>query len=196
MDSKALTALARPELTPARATAHRGWWARLGAAAFGLLLLYPLAGLFARVGGWQWSGSERAASLASIRVSLELTGWAMLLVVLLGTPMALYIRRAGRREQSSRSLRPIKPRPAGSRTPCSQPAARPQSGPSAVFARLREVRGVAEGAAGHPAPAKGVEALGRRLAAGPGRGDSLRHLRVLPRRPAVTAPWPAWVRRR
>ncbi|MGN6593633.1 MAG: hypothetical protein ACTHJX_12125, partial [Terriglobales bacterium] len=99
MDSQALTALARPDLTPARATAHRDWWARLGAAAFGLLLLYPLTGLLARVGGWQWSGSERAASLASIRVALDLTGWAMLLVVLLGTPRALYIRRAGRRER-------------------------------------------------------------------------------------------------
>jgi DEAD/DEAH box helicase domain-containing protein len=39
----------------------------------------------------------------------------------------------------------------------------------------------------------GVEELGRRLAAGPGREGSLRHLRVLPRRAAVTAPWPAWV---
>jgi DEAD/DEAH box helicase domain-containing protein len=40
----------------------------------------------------------------------------------------------------------------------------------------------------------GVEQLGRRLAEGPGRETSLRHLRVLPRRPAVTAPWPEWVR--
>jgi DEAD/DEAH box helicase domain-containing protein len=38
----------------------------------------------------------------------------------------------------------------------------------------------------------GVEALGRGLADGPGRADSLRHLRLLPRRPAVTAPWPDW----
>ena len=37
-----------------------------------------------------------------------------------------------------------------------------------------------------------VEELGRRLALGPGREDSLRHLRVLPRRPAVTAAWPEW----
>jgi DEAD/DEAH box helicase domain-containing protein len=37
-----------------------------------------------------------------------------------------------------------------------------------------------------------VEELGRRLAVGPGREDSLRHLRVLPRRSAVTADWPAW----
>jgi DEAD/DEAH box helicase domain-containing protein len=56
------------------------------------------------------------------------------------------------------------------------------------------VRGVAEGSAGRRATASGVEQLGRRLAAGPGREDSLRHLRVLPRRAAVTAAWPEWVR--
>jgi DEAD/DEAH box helicase domain-containing protein len=39
-----------------------------------------------------------------------------------------------------------------------------------------------------------VAALGRRLASGPGRDDSLRHLRVLPPRPATTAAWPQWVR--
>jgi DEAD/DEAH box helicase domain-containing protein len=37
-----------------------------------------------------------------------------------------------------------------------------------------------------------VEELGRRLADGPGREDSLRHLRVLPRRAATTAAWPTW----
>jgi DEAD/DEAH box helicase domain-containing protein len=37
-----------------------------------------------------------------------------------------------------------------------------------------------------------VEQLGRRLAAAPGREDSLRHLRVLPRRAARTAAWPEW----
>ncbi len=39
-----------------------------------------------------------------------------------------------------------------------------------------------------------VGALGLRLAAGRGRADSLRHLRILPSREAVTAPWPEWVR--
>jgi DEAD/DEAH box helicase domain-containing protein len=39
----------------------------------------------------------------------------------------------------------------------------------------------------------GVELLGRGLARGPGREDSLRHLRVLPRREPVTASWPDWV---
>ena len=37
-----------------------------------------------------------------------------------------------------------------------------------------------------------MDALGRRLAAAPGREDSLRHLRVLPRRDALTAAWPTW----
>jgi DEAD/DEAH box helicase domain-containing protein len=38
-----------------------------------------------------------------------------------------------------------------------------------------------------------VEELGRDLARAPGREGSLRHLRLLPRREAVTAPWPSWV---
>ncbi len=38
-----------------------------------------------------------------------------------------------------------------------------------------------------------VAALGRGLADGQGREDSLRHLRVLPRREARTAAWPEWV---
>ncbi|MGA8248746.1 MAG: hypothetical protein WB797_17695, partial [Nocardioides sp.] len=37
-----------------------------------------------------------------------------------------------------------------------------------------------------------VAALGLSLADGPGRADSLRHLRVLPRRAARTTTWPAW----
>jgi DEAD/DEAH box helicase domain-containing protein len=37
-----------------------------------------------------------------------------------------------------------------------------------------------------------VEELGRRLAASPARQDSLKHLRVLPRREATVAEWPAW----
>jgi DEAD/DEAH box helicase domain-containing protein len=45
-----------------------------------------------------------------------------------------------------------------------------------------------------PGPLPAAGALGRRLAAGRGRDDSLRHLRVLPSRGAQTAPWPPWVR--
>jgi molybdate/tungstate transport system permease protein len=74
----------------------RRWLSHAGAALFALLLLYPFTGLWAPVGGWQWSGAAGAASRASIEVSLGLTGLAMLIVVAVGTPAALYIRRAGR----------------------------------------------------------------------------------------------------
>jgi DEAD/DEAH box helicase domain-containing protein len=70
----------------------------------------------------------------------------------------------------------------------------PHSPPAAVgpLCETDEVRGVAEGSPGRRAARGGVEQLGRRLAQGPGREDSLRHLRVLPRRDARTADWPAW----
>src|SRR3954454_22140782 len=44
----------------------------------------------------------------------------------------------------------------------------------------------------HRAARSGMTALGLRLAEGPGSEDSLRHLRVLPPRAAVTAAWPPW----
>jgi DEAD/DEAH box helicase domain-containing protein len=55
--------------------------------------------------------------------------------------------------------------------------------------------GVTKGSAARDrAPARPDPAAAiRRLAAAPGRDDSLRHLRVLPRRAAVEAPWPDWV---
>jgi DEAD/DEAH box helicase domain-containing protein len=54
------------------------------------------------------------------------------------------------------------------------------------------VRGVAQDSPSGLVARGGVEQLGRRLAQGPGREDSLRHLRVLPRREAHTADWPTW----
>jgi molybdate/tungstate transport system permease protein len=69
---------------------------RAGAAIFAVALLYPLAGLFVPVGTWQWDGSAIAGA---VRVSLLLTGIAMIAVVLLGTPMALYVARAPSRER-------------------------------------------------------------------------------------------------
>jgi DEAD/DEAH box helicase domain-containing protein len=54
------------------------------------------------------------------------------------------------------------------------------------------VTGVAEGPPARATAPSEVEQLGRRLASGLGRQDSLRHLRVLPRRDAVVAPWPGW----
>ncbi len=48
------------------------------------------------VGTWRWDGSAIAAA---IRVSLVLTALAMVVVVALGTPMALYVARAAPRER-------------------------------------------------------------------------------------------------
>src|SRR4051794_11460954 len=73
---------------------------------------------------------------------------------------------------------------------------KPHTRPARAVGPLCEtgpVRGVAEDSpARRPAGRGGVDALGRRLAAGPGREDSLRHLRVLPRRDALTTSWPEW----
>lgn len=77
----------------------RRWIARTGALLFAVALLYPLTALIARIGPWQWSGDLRDAGLASVRVSLVLTTCAMLIIVAVGTPIALYITRCGTRER-------------------------------------------------------------------------------------------------
>ena len=69
---------------------------RFGALLFGVALLYPLTGLFARIGPWRWGGGT---TLEAVRVSLGLTAVAMMIVVALGTPMALYVRRCNSRER-------------------------------------------------------------------------------------------------
>ncbi len=74
-------------------TTHRHWIARAGAALFALALLYPFTALFARIGPWQWDSEVRAPALSSIRVSLLLTGLAMIIIVAVGTPVAAYIVR-------------------------------------------------------------------------------------------------------
>src|ERR1700675_1008055 len=61
--------------------------------AFTLALLYPLVGLFAPVGRWQWDGSIPGSTASAVRTSLSLTGLALLLDVMLGTPVALYLAR-------------------------------------------------------------------------------------------------------
>ena len=75
------------------------WIKRAGIGLFALAVLYPLSGLVAPVGGWRWDAEVSAQTVASIRVSLGLTAAAMLIVVLAGTPAALYIARAGVRER-------------------------------------------------------------------------------------------------
>jgi molybdate/tungstate transport system permease protein len=70
---------------------------RAAAVLFSVGLLYPLAGLFVPVGPWRWGDGSVAAD--AIRVSLSFTAIAMVVVVGLGTPMALYVARAPARER-------------------------------------------------------------------------------------------------
>lgn len=71
--------------------AWKRWAPRVGVVLFGLLLLYPLSGLWAVVG--PWTLGDAASTEAAVRTSLGLTALAMVLVVALGTPVALYIVR-------------------------------------------------------------------------------------------------------
>ncbi|HEY6253258.1 MAG TPA: ABC transporter permease subunit [Candidatus Angelobacter sp.] len=73
--------------------------ARAGAAVFAAALLYPFTALFARIGPWQWGPEVRGPALSSVRVSLSLTGLAMVIIVALGTPVAAYIARCRLRER-------------------------------------------------------------------------------------------------
>lgn len=66
---------------------------------FAAALLYPFTAMFARIGPWQWDAEVRGPSLASVRVSLLLTGLAMVIIVALGTPVAAYIARCSARER-------------------------------------------------------------------------------------------------
>jgi molybdate/tungstate transport system permease protein len=61
--------------------------------AFMLVLLYPLLGLRAPVGAWQWDGSIPGSTASAVRTSLLLTALALLIDVLLGTPVAWYLAR-------------------------------------------------------------------------------------------------------
>ena len=78
---------------------QRGWMARSGAALFALALLYPFSALLAHIGPWQWGPDVRGPALASVRVSLLLTGLAMLIIVAVGTPVAAYIARCSTHER-------------------------------------------------------------------------------------------------
>lgn len=77
----------------------RRWIARAGAALFAAVLLYPFTALFARIGPWQWGPDVHGPALASVRVSLLLTGLAMVIIAALGTPVAAYIARCRSRER-------------------------------------------------------------------------------------------------
>jgi molybdate/tungstate transport system permease protein len=75
------------------------WARRAAVGAFALALLYPFTGLLASIGPWRWDPDVASPTWASIRVSLVLTAVAMLLVVVIGTPVSLYIARARMRER-------------------------------------------------------------------------------------------------
>ena len=77
----------------------RRWIRRAGPAIFALALLYPFSAVFAHIGPWQWTPDVRGPALASIRISLLLTGLAMLIIVALGTPVAAYVASCRRRER-------------------------------------------------------------------------------------------------
>jgi molybdate/tungstate transport system permease protein len=70
---------------------------RVAAIVFAVALLYPFAGLFVPVGPWRWG--DGSTTVDSVRVSLVFTAIAMVVVVAIGTPMALYISRAATRER-------------------------------------------------------------------------------------------------
>ncbi len=62
-----------------------------------LALLYPLYGLFAPVGTWEWHGHQ---AFASLKVSFLLTLIALLVVVAIGTPLAWSLKGASHRERT------------------------------------------------------------------------------------------------
>ena len=69
---------------------------RFGALLFGVALLYPLAGLFVPIGAWRWDG---VTAVDAVRVSLSLTAVALVVVVIVGTPLALYVVRSSAQER-------------------------------------------------------------------------------------------------
>lgn len=78
----------------------RRWAGRAAIAVVALALLYPFSGLLAPVGPWVWGGPIAAANAQSALTSLSLTLLAMLVVVAIGTPVAVFIARCGPRERA------------------------------------------------------------------------------------------------
>jgi molybdate/tungstate transport system permease protein len=74
------------------------WWGRLGMIAFALAMLYPFVGLLTQVGPWQWDGSIPGSTAGAARVSLILSGAALLIDIAIGTPVAWYLAHHGGRD--------------------------------------------------------------------------------------------------
>jgi molybdate/tungstate transport system permease protein len=68
--------------------------------AFAIALLYPLAGLAAPVGRWQWDGSIPGSTASAVSVSLVLTAVALVLDIIVGTPVAWYLARSPGRDKA------------------------------------------------------------------------------------------------
>ncbi len=71
--------------------------ARVATIGFFVVVLYPLVGLVVPVGTWRFDVG--GATLGAVRVSLGYTALAMVAVVALGTPVAVFVSRARPRER-------------------------------------------------------------------------------------------------
>jgi molybdate/tungstate transport system permease protein len=69
------------------------WIERIAMAAFAVALIYPLAGLLVPVGRWDWNGSVPGATAESVRTSIVLTAAALVIDVIIGTPVAWWMAR-------------------------------------------------------------------------------------------------------
>src|SRR5215472_15618645 len=66
---------------------------------FALALLYPLAGLNASVGPWQWDGIIPGSTSSAVSNSLSLTAIALIVDLVVGTPVAYYLARSANRDR-------------------------------------------------------------------------------------------------
>jgi molybdate/tungstate transport system permease protein len=66
---------------------------------FALVLLYPLVGLGARVGPWQWNGIIPGSTSSAAWNSIFLTSIALVVDVVVGTPVAYYLARSASRDR-------------------------------------------------------------------------------------------------
>lgn len=75
------------------------WVGRAGMLAFTVVLLYPLIGVFIPVGPWSWNGSIPGSTASAVKTSLILTTLAVVLDIIIGTPVAWYLARTRGRDR-------------------------------------------------------------------------------------------------